>query len=202
MSYFAQPTLGRDQLALIPTTLNDAIPEDHEVRLLDDILQTQDWSSWEVEYSLRRGQPPIPPRVLASVILYGLLRRIRSSRMLEYLTGHNVDFLWLTEGRTIDHTTLCKFRTRFKQPLRRFWPMASMRPARTSWAWNNRGWSSSHRLRQVNRSRRIRPFLLRGLEKVRTEWLLACTAYNLRKLLGEVARLRALFARMSVEVAD
>ena len=202
MSYFAQPTLGRDQLALIPTTLNDAIPEDHEVRLLDDILQTQDWSSWEVEYSLRRGQPPIPPRVLASVILYGLLRRIRSSRVLEYLTGHNVDFLWLTEGRTIDHTTLCKFRTRFKQPLRRFWPMASMRPARTSWAWNNRGWSSSHRLRQVNRSRRIRPFLLRGLEKVRTEWLWACTAHNLRKLLGEVARLRALFARMSVEVAD
>jgi transposase len=119
MSYFAQPTLGRDQLALIPTTLNDAIPEDHEVRLLDDILQTQDWSSWEVEYSLRRGQPPIPPRVLASVILYGLLRRIRSSRVLEYLTGHNVDFLWLTEGRTIDHTTLCKFRTRFKQPLKK-----------------------------------------------------------------------------------
>ena len=202
MSYFAQPTLGRDQFVLIPTTLDDAIPDSHEVRLLDEILRTQDWSTWEAEYSLRRGQPPIPPRVLASVILYGLLRRIRSSRVLEYMTGHNVDFLWLTEGRTIDHTTLCKFRTRFKQPLRRFWPMASMRPARTSWAWNNRGWSSSHRLRQANRSRRIRPFLLRGLEKVRTEWLWACTAYNLRKLLGEVARLRALFSRMSVEVAD
>jgi hypothetical protein len=57
--------------------------------------------------------------VVASVILYGLLRRVRSSRVLEYLTGHNVDFLWLTEGRTIDHTTLCKFRTRFKKPLKR-----------------------------------------------------------------------------------
>jgi transposase len=119
MSYFARPTLGRDQLALIPTTLNDAIPENHEVRLLDEILRTQDWSAWEAEYSLRRGQPPIPPRVVASVMLYGLLRRIRSSRVLEYLTGHNVDFLWLTEGRTIDHTTLCKFRTRFKEPLKK-----------------------------------------------------------------------------------
>jgi len=68
---------------------------------------------------LRRGQPPIAPRVVASVILYGLLRRIRSSRVLEYMTGHNVDFLWLTEGRTIDHTTLCKFRTRFKGPLKK-----------------------------------------------------------------------------------
>jgi transposase len=119
MSYFAQPTLGRDQLVLISTTLDDTIPADHEVRLLDEILRTQDWSSWEAEYSLRRGQPPIAPRVVASVILYGLLRRIRSSRVLEYLTGHNVDFLWLTEGRTIDHTTLCKFRTRFKEPLKK-----------------------------------------------------------------------------------
>ena len=34
------------------------------------------------------------------------------------MTGHNVDFIWLTEGRTIDHTTLCKFRTRFKKPLK------------------------------------------------------------------------------------
>jgi hypothetical protein len=38
--------------------------------------------------------------------------------VLEYMTGHNVDFLWLTEGRTIDHATLCKFRTRFKGPLK------------------------------------------------------------------------------------
>jgi transposase len=119
MNYFAQPTLGRDQLVLIPTTLDDTIPDDHEVRLLDDILRVQDWSSWEAGYSLRRGQPPIAPRVVASVILYGLLRRIRSSRVLEYMTGHNVDFLWLTEGRTIDHTTLCKFRTRFKDPLKK-----------------------------------------------------------------------------------
>ena len=59
-----------------------------------------------------------PPRVVASVILYGLTHRIRSSRVLEYLLGHNVDFMWLAEGRNIDHTTLCKFRTRFKQPLK------------------------------------------------------------------------------------
>ena len=37
----------------------------------------------------------------------------------------------------------------------------------------------------------IRQFLLRGLEKVRTEWLWACTAYNLKKLLLAVVSLRA-----------
>jgi hypothetical protein len=46
MSCFARPTLGRNQFVPIPTTLDDAIPEDHEVRLLDEIPQTQDWSSW------------------------------------------------------------------------------------------------------------------------------------------------------------
>jgi transposase len=118
VSYFAQPVLGRDQRVLIPTTLDDAVSEDHEVRLLDEVLRTQDWSSWEAEYSQGRGQPGIRPRIVASVILYGLLLHIRSSRFLEYLTGHNVDFMWLTEGRTIDHSTLCKFRTRFKEQLK------------------------------------------------------------------------------------
>ena len=66
----------------------------------------------------RPGQPGIHPRIVASVILYGLTWRIRSSRVLEYMTGHNVDFMWLTEGRTIDHTTICKFRTRFKKQLK------------------------------------------------------------------------------------
>ena len=113
-SYFAQPVLGRSQFVLIPTTLDDVVPDGHDARILDELLRGQDWSEWEAEYSAGRGQPGIHPRVVASVILYGLLRRIRSSRVLEYMTGHNVDFMWLTEGRTIDHSTICKFRTRFR----------------------------------------------------------------------------------------
>lgn len=118
MGYFAQPVLGRRQRVLIPTTLDAAVPGDHEVRILDEILQVQDWSGWEGEYCQRRGQPPLHPRMLASLILYGQMRRVRSSRVLEYMTGHNIDFMWLTDGRTVDHTTLCKFRTRFKKQLR------------------------------------------------------------------------------------
>jgi hypothetical protein len=37
----------------------------------------------------------------------------------------------------------------------------------------------------------FRQFLLRGLDKVKTEWRWACTAYNLRKLVADLARLRA-----------
>jgi hypothetical protein len=37
----------------------------------------------------------------------------------------------------------------------------------------------------------VRRFLLRGLEKVRTEWRWVCTAYNLKKLIAVLAALRA-----------
>lgn len=100
----------RDQMFLFPIRLDDAIGQSHNVRLLDEILGRLDWSKWESAYHLRRGQPPIHPRVLASVILYGLLTRIRTSRALEESLQVRLDFRWLVEGRSIDHTTISEFR--------------------------------------------------------------------------------------------
>ena len=37
----------------------------------------------------------------------------------------------------------------------------------------------------------VRRFLLRGLEKIRTEWRWVCIAYNLKKLIAALAALRA-----------
>jgi hypothetical protein len=47
----------------------------------------------------------------------------------------------------------------------------------------------------------LRQFLHRGLEKVKTEWLWACTAYNISKLLRAAARLRASFSRLAAKGA-
>jgi len=46
----------------------------------------------------------------------------------------------------------------------------------------------------------IRQFLLRGLPKVKTEWRWAATAFNLGKLVREIARLRAEYAPTSVQL--
>ncbi len=51
------------------------------------------------------------------MILYGFLRGIRSSRQLEYAVSHNIDFMWLVEGRSLDHSTLADFRVKFKEAL-------------------------------------------------------------------------------------
>ncbi len=107
---WAKTVEQRDQMVLFPTRLDDAIASDHAVRLLDYILRRLDWSKWEALYDLHQGQPPIHPRIVASVILYGLLTRIRSSRALEEALQVRLDFRWLVEGRSIDHTTISEFR--------------------------------------------------------------------------------------------
>lgn len=110
MAAFASAPFSRDQMVLFPEKLDDIIARDHSVRLLDEILGRVPWAKWEALYDLCRGQPPIHPRVLAGVILFGILKRIRSSRHLEEALLVRNDFRWLAEGRTIDHTTLSEFR--------------------------------------------------------------------------------------------
>jgi transposase len=117
MTYWAKPPQDRSQLVLFSERLGDAISADHPVRLLEEILGRLDWTAWESTYHGRLGQPPIHPRVLASVLLYGLLKRIRSSRSLEEALEVRLDFRWLAEGRSIDHTTLSEFRRRHSEAL-------------------------------------------------------------------------------------
>ena len=117
MAQWSRPPLDREQLVLFPKRLEEAIPTGHHVRLLDGLLRRVDWSSWEAEYHVQKGQPAIHPRVLSSVLLYGLLTRIRSSRGLEEALHIRLDFRWLAEDRRIDHTTLSEFRRKHPDQL-------------------------------------------------------------------------------------
>jgi transposase len=112
------PPLDRRQATLFSPTLDDSIAVNHPVRLFDEVLNQLNFDAWEVDYVLLAGQPPIHPRVLAGCILYGLSLGIRSSRKLEEACINRVDFLWLMDGRSPDHSTLCGFRTRFEAQLK------------------------------------------------------------------------------------
>ena len=118
MARWAQPPMQREQIRLFSPNLDAMIPDDHPIRLFDDLLSACDWTPWENHYCRVHGQPAIHPRVVAGVILYGLSHGIRRSRMLEYMLASNIDFMWLAEGRTIDHSTICGFRTKFRRELK------------------------------------------------------------------------------------
>lgn len=109
-SYWQDAPTPRDQLVLIPTALQDVIPPDHPVRLVDEILDQLDWSAWEAGYHGSFGQPPIHPSVMAKILLFAMIRRLRSSRVIEYELKHSIDFIWLSSGRRIDHSTIADFR--------------------------------------------------------------------------------------------
>jgi transposase len=117
-SYWQDAPLVREQLVLIPTALDALIGPDHPVRLVDEILDRLDWRRWEAAYDGGRGQPPIHPSVLAKVLLFAMIRRMRSSRQIEYELKHSIDFMWLTSGRKMDHTTLSEFRRKHSAELR------------------------------------------------------------------------------------
>lgn len=116
--YWAEVVIVREQRTLFSPTLDEMIDEDHEVRLLDETLRLMDWKEWEAVYKRECGQPPIHPRVIAGLWLYGMMRKIRTSRTLEYACRHNIDFIWLAEGHTPDHSKLAEFFTHNKTQLK------------------------------------------------------------------------------------
>ena len=108
-----------DRERLVLPTLDKLVSEDDPVRLFDEILSQVDWSPWEEKYKPGNlGQPPIHPRLVAAAILYGLYRRIRSSRRLEEACVYRFDFKWLVHAKPIDYSTIANFRTRFHEPLK------------------------------------------------------------------------------------
>lgn len=116
--YWQDAPMPRHQLVLIPTAIEELIPEDHPVRLVDEILDQMDWSAWEARYHGSFGQPPIHPSILAKVLIFAMIRRVRSSRQIEYELKHSIDFMWLTSGRRIDHTTISEFRRKHTKELK------------------------------------------------------------------------------------
>jgi transposase len=114
---FAAPKAPRGQHVLFPQRLDEVIAGDAPVRVLVALLEEVDWSMWEKAYT-GTGQPPIHPRYLAGAILWGLLNRMRSSRVLERAAHKDLDFIWLLEGFTPDHSTFAEFRTRHAEAIK------------------------------------------------------------------------------------
>jgi len=122
MAGFRQPEMSRSQHLLWSTSLEDAIPSTHPVRVLELLLSTsvfaEEFKAWESEYDLQKGKPPYHPRYLAGLYLYGMMETIRSSRRLEAACFNRIDFRWLMEGQSPDHSTIADFVNKHKDRLR------------------------------------------------------------------------------------
>jgi transposase len=102
---------NREQLVLIPTSLDALIDSENEVRTIDlfvDGLDIKDFG-FVIKESVE-GRPAYHPKVLLKLFIYGYLNRIRSSRSLEKECSRNIELMWLLKQLTPDHNTISNFR--------------------------------------------------------------------------------------------
>ena len=122
MRHFQPAPRPRDSHVLFPTRLDEAIPSDHRVRTFATILDfpefVESFDELARGYLLIEGRPPIHPRHLAALFLYGMMEGIRSSRRLEQAAANRIDCIWLLEGLTPDHSTIAGFVTRHAERLK------------------------------------------------------------------------------------
>lgn len=86
------------------------------VRVLGEMMGQLDVSAFEAAYK-PGGRPPLHPRILLSLIVYGMHMRQWSLRELEQLAVRDVGAWWLCAGLQPDHSTLGKFIVRHEKLL-------------------------------------------------------------------------------------
>src|SRR2546425_12094450 len=88
---------SRGQATLFPVVLDDLVPEDHAVRVIDAFVAGLDLAGlgFAKAEPAATGRPPYDPGDLLRLYLYGYLNQVRSSRRLERECGRNVEVMWL-----------------------------------------------------------------------------------------------------------
>jgi len=110
---------SRHQATLFPEALDELIPAEHPVRVVDAFVENLDLAALgfgKVEPAAT-GRPPYDPGDLLKLYVYGYLNQVRSSRRLERESGRNVELLWLLNRLSPDFKTIADFRKDNRQAI-------------------------------------------------------------------------------------
>ena len=114
--------LDREQMCLLPPSLDELLPLDHPARFVAEFvdgLGREGWAEMGVEIEGDPlGAPAYHPRALLCVWLYGFMTGVRSCRKLETACWDQIPYLWLTGWQHPDHNTLWRFYKAHRQAMR------------------------------------------------------------------------------------
>lgn len=99
----------KDQLWLLPPSIEEMISEDHICFLVESLIDSLDYTAFDIRYS-GAGHPAYHPRVLLKLLIMGVLDKVRSSRRLARQARENVVYIYLSEKLMPDFRTLSDFR--------------------------------------------------------------------------------------------
>ena len=100
---------NKNQNWLLPLSIKDMIPKDHICFLVEDFIDSLDYSSFDMIYD-GAGHPAYHPRILMKILSYGMLCKVRSSRKLARACMENFVFMYLAEKVSPDFRTIARFR--------------------------------------------------------------------------------------------
>lgn len=98
------------QLSLLPIDLDELIPENHMVRVVDRAIEKMNTKPLFDRYP-GGGTSAYNPVMMLKVIVYAYADKIYSSRKIAKATRENINFLWLTGNTQLDFMTINRFRS-------------------------------------------------------------------------------------------
>lgn len=98
------------QTTLLPQSLDELIPPDHLVRIVDSIIEGINIDPLMLQYK-GGGTSSFHPRMMLKVWVYGYIAKVHSCRTLAKALRENIPFMWLSGRQTPDFRTLNMFRS-------------------------------------------------------------------------------------------
>ena len=99
-----------NQLMLLPPSLDELIPSQHPVRVVNEVIESIDVSPLLKSYK-GGGTSSYHPKMLLKVMVYAYMTNVYSSRKMENALRENIFFMWLSGMSYPDHNTINRFRS-------------------------------------------------------------------------------------------
>ena len=98
-----------EQMKLLPPSVEELIPENHLVRVVNRVVDELDINPLLAKYK-GGGTSSYHPRMMLKVIVYAYTQKIYSSRKIEKALWENIGFMWIGGGNQPDFHTINNFR--------------------------------------------------------------------------------------------
>lgn len=111
---------NREQMELLPPSIEQYVAEDAPVRVYDAFVEALDLNELGIVVDpMKEGNPCYDPKAMLKLLVYGYSYGVRSSRKLERELYYNLSFIWLMGGLKPDHKTIAEFRRQNKSALKK-----------------------------------------------------------------------------------
>lgn len=109
MAKLAIKSDNRKQNILLPPSLDELVPENHMVRVVDAVIDRLDISDILSTYR-GGGNSAFNPKMMLKVLVFAYLSNVYSSRRIEELLKRDIYFMWLAGMKRPDFRTINYYR--------------------------------------------------------------------------------------------